>query len=316
MNRLSGLGGLSGLSSSTRHLVLWAALAFSAALSGCMTTPSTATSTANTTSGPGITPKENIASNPADPWENWNRKVYAFNDAVDEAVLKPVAKAYKAVVPSLVRAGVSNVLGNIGDVWSAANHLLQGKLQTGLEMGMRVLTNTFFGLGGLLDPATEMGLTRRSEDFGQTLGRWGVGSGPYVVLPLLGPSTVRDAAAIIVDRQAAASNLAPTQNGSLAITGLSIVDLRANLLDTTRMLDAVALDRYSFVRDGWLQRRRDALYDGAPPLDPADADPGDSAPAPAAPSKPGAAPAPAPAPAKPAAVTPATPAKPASAPSR
>jgi phospholipid-binding lipoprotein MlaA len=293
-------------SQSLRHMVLWAVLACSAALSGCMTTPSTPTA-----AGPGITLKENIASNPADPWENWNRKVYAFNDAVDEAVLKPVAKAYKAVVPSLVRAGVSNVFGNISDVWSAANHLLQGKLQTSLEMGMRVLTNTFFGLGGLLDPATEMGLTRRSEDFGQTLGRWGVGSGPFMVLPLLGPSTVRDAAALVVDSQASASNLAPTQNGSLAITGLSIVDLRANLLDTTRMLDAVALDRYSFIRDGWLQRRRDALYDGAPPLDPADADPGDSAPPPAAPTKPAAAPAAA----KPA-VTPAAPAKPASAPSR
>jgi phospholipid-binding lipoprotein MlaA len=286
-----------------------AALALSAALTGCMTTPT------SQPAGTGMTAKaEVVASNPADPWENWNRKVFAFNDAVDEAVLKPVAKAYKAVVPSLVRTGISNVFGNIGDAWSAANHLLQGKLQVSLEMGMRVLTNTVFGLGGLLDPATEMGLTRRSEDFGQTLGRWGVGSGPYVVLPLLGPSSVRDAAATVVDTQASASNLAPTQNGSLAITGLSVVNLRANLLDTTKMLDSVALDRYSFVRDGWLQRRRDAIYDGAPPLDPADADPGDSPPPPAAASAP--APAPAPAPAAKPVVTPAAPAKPASAPTK
>ncbi len=206
-------------------------------------------------------------AHPADPWENWNRKVYAFNDSVDEAVLRPVATAYRDLVPELVRTGVNNVLGNIGDVWSAANHLLQGKLQPGLEMGMRVLTNTFFGLGGLLDPATEMGLTRRSEDFGQTLGRWGLGDGPFLVLPFLGPSTVRDTAGLAVDRYSAPSSLPPTDSGQYGVMVLEIVNLRANLLSTTQLLDQVALDRYSFVRDAYLARRRDALYDGAPPME-------------------------------------------------
>ena len=126
-----------------------------------------------------------MAASPSDPWENWNRKVYAFHDAIDEAVLKPVAEAYRKVLPELVRAGISNVFGNIADVWSAVNHLLQGKIHFGLDMGMRVAANTLFGLGGLLDPASEMGLKRRQEDFGETLGRWGVGPGPYLVLPLL-----------------------------------------------------------------------------------------------------------------------------------
>jgi phospholipid-binding lipoprotein MlaA len=245
------------------------------ALSGCATAPASSSGT------PAAEVVSANPTNPADPWENWNRKVFAFNDSVDEAVLKPVAKAYQAMVPSMVRQGVSNVLGNIGDAWSAVNHLLQGKLEHGVQMGMRVLTNSFFGLGGLLDPASEMGLPKRSEDFGQTLGRWGVGSGPYLVLPFLGPSTVRDGAAILVDRQAGVSNLAPTQPGQLGITALELVNLRAGLLATTALLDKVALDRYSFIRDGWMARRRDAIYDGSPPLEKADEDPGDSAPPPA-----------------------------------
>ena len=219
------------------------------ALAGCATVP-----------GAAAPPKE-------DPWENFNRKVFSFNEAVDEAVLKPVAIAYRKVVPELVRTGVSNVLGNIGDAWSAANHLLQGKLGPGLDMGMRVLSNTIFGLGGLLDPATEMGLTRRSEDFGQTLGRWGLGPGPYLVLPLLGPSTLRDSGALLVDRQAAASTLTSRDALAYGITTLEVVSLRASLLGTTDLLDAVALDRYTFWRQAYLSRRLDAVYDGAPPME-------------------------------------------------
>ncbi|CAD5372605.1 ABC transporter [Rubrivivax sp. A210] len=226
-------------------------------------------------------PANPTAANPADPWENWNRKVYSFNDKVDEAVLKPVATAYRDTVPELVRTGIGNVLGNIGDVWSTANHFLQGKFQSGLEMGMRVLTNSVFGLGGLLDPATPMGLTRRSEDFGQTLGRWGVGGGPFVMLPLLGPSTVRDTAGWVVDRPASPSNLPPTATGRNSLTAISVIDLRANLLSTTKLLDSVALDRYSFVRDAYLQRRLDQVYDGAPPMEDFGDDPLDT-PAPAA----------------------------------
>jgi phospholipid-binding lipoprotein MlaA len=217
-----------------------------------------------------------VASNPADPWENWNRKVFAFNDALDRAVAKPVAQAYQDVVPSLVRTGVSNVLGNIRDVWSAANHLLQGKLQDGMEMGMRVVANSFFGLGGLLDPATEMGLKRRSEDFGQTLGRWGVGPGPYVVLPLAGPSTVRDTAGFLADRQVGPSSLPPTAAGRYSVTAVGLVDTRARLLSAGNLLDQVALDRYSFLRDAYLAQRLNDVYDGAPPLQNFDEDPGDS----------------------------------------
>jgi phospholipid-binding lipoprotein MlaA len=225
-------------------------------LSGC--------ATVGPAGAPGTAPV--AAPHPADPWEAWNRKVYAFNDAIDVAVVKPVATAYRDIVPPLVRTGVSNFFGNIDDAWSAANHLLQGKMAHGLEMGFRVLTNTLMGFAGVLDPATEFGMQRRSEDFGQTLGAWGVGAGPYVMLPLLGPSTLRDSAALIADRQMSASDLAHTSAGAAAVTTLEIVNLRANLLNATALLDRVALDRYSFLRDAHLQRRQDAVHDGAAPM--------------------------------------------------
>ncbi len=223
------------------------------------------------------------ARTPGDPWEAWNRKVYAFNDTIDNAVIKPVAQAYESVVPSLVRTGVSNVLGNIRDVWSAANQFLQGKGQYGFEMGMRVVANTFFGLGGLLDPATEMGLVKRPEDFGQTLGRWGVGAGPYLVLPVIGPSTVRDTAGFLLDRRVSPATLPPTAGGQYSVLAVEVVDTRSKLLSAGKLLDQVALDRYSFLRDAYLAQRRDALYDGAPPMETFDEDPGDG------PSKPAAA---------------------------
>ncbi len=215
-----------------------------------------------------------------DPWEGWNRKVFAFNETVDVALLKPAATAYRDALPELVRTGVGNVLGNIGDAWSATNHLLQGKVQVSLEMGMRVLTNSVFGLGGLLDPATEMGLTRRSEDFGQTLGRWGLGQGPYLVLPVLGPSTLRDTAGFLLDRKASPSALPPTTAGTYGVAALELVSVRAGLLSTTQLLDQIALDKYSFVRDAYLSRRRDALFDGAPPMESFDDDAADPPPAP------------------------------------
>ena len=227
------------------------------------------------TTGPGMSVPVTAAPTPGDPWENWNRKVFAFNDAIDKAVLKPVAETYQKVVPSLVRTGIGNVLGNIRDVWSAANQLLQGKVQFGMEMGMRVVTNSIFGLAGLLDPATEMGLIKRPEDFGQTLGRWGVGAGPYLVLPLLGPSTTRDTAGLVLDRSVAPSSLPPTTNGQFAVAGVEVVDTRARLLSAGNLLDQVALDRYSFLRDAYLAQRRDSIYDGAPPMDTFDEDPGD-----------------------------------------
>ena len=218
------------------------------------------------------------AAQTIDPWENWNRKVFAFNDAVDEAVLKPVATAYRNAVPQLLRTGVSNFFGNIGDIWSAANHLLQGKLAGSLEMGMRVLTNTFFGLGGILDPATELKIERRPEDFGQTLAVWGVGNGPYVVLPLLGPSTLRDTTALPLDRYAASTSRYFSDFNTYAVTSLQVISLRSELLSTTTLLDQVALDRYSFVRDAYLSRRLDQIYDGAPPMETFDDEPDPAAP--------------------------------------
>lgn len=225
------------------------ALACVVVLAGCATVPQ----------GPGV-------STAADPWESWNRKVFAFNEAIDEAVVKPVAQAWRDWVPQMVRTGVGNFFGNIGDVWSTANHFMQGKVGTGFEMGMRVLTNTLFGLGGVLDPATEFKLPRRSEDFGQTLGVWGLGAGPYLVLPLLGPSSLRDTAGLPLDRYATSPTLVIDAN-TYALTTLQLVNLRAELLSTTKLIGDVSLDKYSFVRDGYLARRRDQVWDGAPPLE-------------------------------------------------
>ena len=234
-------------------------LLLTALLAGCATT-------ATSTGGTGAANTAAMGQNPADPWEAWNRKVYAFNDAIDSAVLRPVAELYRDVLPQPVRTGVSNVLRNVNDVWSAANPLLQGKAEHGLQMGWRVLANTTFGLGGLLDPATEMGLQRRPEDFGQTLGVWGMPNGPFLMLPFLGPSTVRDTAGLLADRQVSASSLAADWHDVTGITLVEVISQRAGLLDAVRLLDQVALDRYGFLRDGYLQRRFDALHDGAPPF--------------------------------------------------
>ena len=245
---------------SARRMRSAAAVALLVLASGCATTSNTASSTPGSTS-------RNAAATPGDPWENWNRKVFGFNERVDEAVLKPVATAYRDVVPQLVRTGVGNVLGNIRDVWSAANHLLQGKLHSGLDMGMRVLTNTVFGLGGVLDPATEFGLKRQSEDFGQTLGRWGMGPGPYIVLPFLGPSTLRDTGGFLLDRQFSPSSLPPTDAGTYSVLAIEVIDLRAGLLDAGNLLNDIALDKYTFLRQAYLSRRLDQVYDGAPPME-------------------------------------------------
>ena len=147
-----------------------------------------------------------------DPWENWNRKVFAFNEGLDEKVLKPVATVYSDVVPQPVRNGVGNFFGNVLDAWSAINNMLQGKFAEGFDDVTRVGTNTLFGLFGIVDVASEMGLDHHYEDFGQTLGRWGVGAGAYLVLPVLGPSSLRDAAALPLDRAASPALL--INNGS------------------------------------------------------------------------------------------------------
>jgi phospholipid-binding lipoprotein MlaA len=232
-----------------------AALAAALAGSGCATTPMPA----------------NVGQNPADPWEAMNRRIFAFNDALDEAILKPVATVYRDVVPELLRRGVDNFFGNIGDAWSAINHLLQGKLEIALNTGTRFVVNSTMGLGGILDPASEMrGLTRHSEDFGQTLGRWGIGPGPYIVWPFFGPRTVRDSFGMVADWQVGADRIAHTEAGRWSTWALSIVNTRTNLLSASALLDTAALDRYSFLRDAYLAKRLDVIHDGAPPMEPMD----------------------------------------------
>jgi len=206
-------------------------------------------------------------ANPADPFEPFNRGVTRFNDTVDEAVLVPVATAYQRALPSMVRTGVSNFFSNLGDVWSFANSVAQLKLQNSAETFMRVNVNTFFGLGGLLDVATEAGIDRHEEDFGQTLGRWGVGAGPYVVLPLLGPSTLRDTAALPVDRAGGVISNMNDVAWRNSLSALEVVDTRAKYLRAGRLLDDAALDKYTFTRDAYLRHRRNDVYDGNPPDD-------------------------------------------------
>ncbi len=204
-----------------------------------------------------------------DPWENWNRKVFNFNEDVDRAVLKPVATAYTNVVPQQVRRSVGNFFGNFADAWSSINNMLQGKFEAGFEDATRVGANTLFGLFGILDVASEMGLDHHYEDFGQTLGRYGVGAGAYIVLPILGPSSVRDAAAIPVDRLASPPAFFNGTGTQVGLTVLQIVNTRAGLLGATRVIDDIALDKYTFVRDAYLQRRRSLVFDGDLPETPA-----------------------------------------------
>jgi len=215
----------------------------------------------------GLATAQEAQRHSVDPLEPFNRGVYRFNDAVDRAVLRPVATAYRDAVPQLMRTGVSNFFGNLGDVWNLANNVLQFKLQGSAETFMRLNVNTFFGLGGLLDIATDAGIERHGEDFGQTLGYWGVPAGPYLVLPLLGPSTIRDTAALPVDYWGDALghvNDIPARN---SLTVLRVVDRRASLLRASQLLQDAALDPYSFTRDAYLQRRNSEVRDGELPDD-------------------------------------------------
>jgi len=200
-----------------------------------------------------------------DPWESMNRSVYQFNEVVDTVAIKPAAQLYMNVLPSFVRTGVGNFFGNLGDVWSMANSALQLKGQATAETFMRINVNTFIGLGGLLDVASEMRLEKHKEDFGQTLGYWGVKPGPYVVLPLLGPSTLRDSLALPLDMQGDASQRFSDEATRNALTATRILDVRSGLLQTVDVVKAASLDPYTFVRDGYLQKRRNDIHDGNPP---------------------------------------------------
>jgi phospholipid-binding lipoprotein MlaA len=195
---------------------------------------------------------------PGDPFEPVNRAVFNFNDGVDRFIAVPVAKGYQKVTPQPLRTAVSNFFSNLGDLTNAANALLQLKITDATEDIMRFAMNSVFGLGGLLDWATPAGLPKHHQDFGLTLGHWGIPSGPYLVLPLFGPSTVRDSMGLIVDVKFNPLNyMEPAVRNPLYV--LQFVSVRSDLLGATDLLQQAALDKYSFVRDAYTQQRRARL---------------------------------------------------------
>ena len=201
---------------------------------------------------------------PRDPWEGLNRKTFAFNDTLDRAVMKPIAQGYQKVTPPFAQEGVNNFYSNLEDVGTSLNNLLQGKVKAGAGDAARFVVNTVIGVFGLWDVASPMGLEKHEEDFGQTLGWYGVPPGPYFVIPLLGPSTARDAPARAVDPAWFYNDYLPDRV-YWGWWGLDKVRTRANLLKSEKVLDEAALDRYTFLRDAWLQRRRSQVFDGNAP---------------------------------------------------
>jgi phospholipid-binding lipoprotein MlaA len=216
---------------------------------------------------------------PQDPWEGFNRRVFSFNQTVDGAIIKPLAEIYQMVLPDPVDRAISNFFNNLNDVVVIANDLAQLKLEQAVADLGRLVMNTTFGLGGVFDVATPYGLAKHDEDFGQTLGYWGLEPGPYLVLPLIGPSNVRDTVGFAGD-----ITVSPVFTDDVSVRNsllsVRLVDLRADLLSTTRIVETAALDEYVFVRDAYLQRRRFQVYDGSPPALPLEEDFEDSSPPP------------------------------------
>ncbi|HEU5136592.1 MAG TPA: VacJ family lipoprotein [Steroidobacteraceae bacterium] len=235
-----------------------------------------------------------------DPWERFNRTTFQFNEALDRAIAKPVAKAYVKVTPRVVRTGISNVFNNLDNVPTIINDALQGKFRQAGHDSARFLLNSTLGLGGLFDPASSAGLDANDEDLGQTLGKWGVKSGPYIVLPILGPSSVRDAFSRAADTYMEPVWYLEDDSTRYIIRLGDLLDQRANLLELDAQLER-SYDRYAFIRNAWLQRREYQVKDGniddqsleleqefmdEPPADPAaapPADPSTTEPAPPAP---------------------------------
>ena len=193
------------------------------------------------------------ASSVDDPWEGFNRKVFAFNDGLDRILLKPVAKGYRAITPEPVDKGVTNFFSNLGEIGNVINSLLQGELIQAGKGTTRFVVNSTLGIGGLFDVANRMGVKESEEDFGMTLAKWGVDAGPYVVLPLLGPSTVRDGIGEVPDYFMNPIIYLDDTPVELSLWALSVIDLRADLLDVDELVSG---DRYVFIRDAYLQRRR------------------------------------------------------------
>jgi phospholipid-binding lipoprotein MlaA len=229
-------------------------------------------------------------ADPRDPLERFNRTSFKFNDALDRAIARPAAKAYKKVTPQFIRTGVSNFISNLGGITTIVNDTLQGKMRQAGRDSARFLMNTTIGLGGLFDPASPAGLEHNDEDFGQTLGKWGVRPGPYLMLPILGPSNVRDTFSRIPDQFTYPMNYLEDDSTRLIVRAVDFLDLRAGLLDLDAQLER-SYDRYAFVRNAWTQRREFQVTDGNVPDesmeleeefkdDPApDAPPADGAPA-------------------------------------
>ncbi len=205
-------------------------------------------------------------TNASDPWEGWNRKVYSFNKAIDKTVAKPLTKGYKAITPDFVESGVSNVFSNLGDIPNFLNNLLQGKPVDSVSDLARFVVNSTLGIAGLWDPASSMGLEKHDEDFGQTLATWGVSDGPYVMLPLLGPSTLRDTLAYPVDSEMDLLNQIDHIRTRNQVKIIELIDTRAALFSFEEQLES-ASDEYAFVRDIYLQNRKYKVFDGDLPLD-------------------------------------------------
>ncbi len=240
---------------SDRPARVWAMVAALLLLAGCAANPKPPQD--RTTALPG---------SERDPWEGYNRRMYAFNDTLDQAFIKPLARGYHLLTPDLVEQGIGNFFANLGDVKVVVNDLLQAKFAQAAADTGRVLVNTTVGIGGLIDVASMIGLEKHDEDFGQTLGIWGVPSGPYIILPALGPSTLRDAPAAAVDRYTLPwpyLNLTTAEQRGIDLTqGL---DLRVGLMAIEKTIDEMAFDRYATIRDSYLDRRRNQVYDGRPP---------------------------------------------------
>jgi phospholipid-binding lipoprotein MlaA len=243
-----------------------AALALAWVLAGCATVP------------------PNAGSNPADPFEKVNRQVYAFNDRFDRAIAKPAAKGYQAVVPKPLRECLGNVFANVGEVGNAINAGLQARPADAATDVGRLLVNSTIGLGGCFDVAKQLGWERNKQDFGLTLGRWGLTPGPYVVIPFLGPSNVRDALGEIPDYFTDPVTYIYPVAASWQVYGVRLVDRRAQYLEASNLMEEAALDPYAFLRDGYLQRRRSRISgESAAPPPPLEEDPDSPDAAPAAP---------------------------------
>lgn len=226
----------------TRVFLLVFAAALVGGLSGCATT----------------------ANNPKDPFERFNRAMFAVNEGID-VVVKPIAEGYEAAAPLPVKAGIGNFFGNIWDVWTALNNLLQGKPGDALTDVGRVLVNTTIGIGGTFDIASEMGMEKHAEDFGQTMGAWGIADGPYFFWPIIGPRTTRDTVGwgvdVYVDPVLRLSDVSLRNT----LAGVRFIDTRASLLASDKVVEEAAFDKYNYIRDAYLQHRRSEIYDGNPP---------------------------------------------------